>query len=271
MPLGRPRPRPSSPLPSQLQVFQTPRLGVPHPASHHLSGSLSTDTSHCRLPSACTDFQTPEPRALPPKWWPHPSPPARAFEARGTGPCPQPGGQLGPTAQGDGPAQGALCSGPTRQSASTPTNPRADRHTCAHPPTPHHPSIQAQPHPHPKPGAQVCFPEPTGCSTPTPTPRAGLGGSSLQGLSDPPAWQEWGAQAALPAGLVSAVGPEADLLPQAGLPQGRGLLEGLGAQTGQPRTDSGPLSRPTVEGKHGPCPRTPSSGPQVPCTVPGPA
>lgn len=42
------------------------------------------------------------------------------------------------------------------------------------------------------------------------------------------------------------------------------LLEGLGAQTGQPRTDSGPLSRPTVEGKHGPCPRTPSLGPQVP-------
>lgn len=150
----------------------------------------------------------------------------------------------------------------------TPVSIHTHQPTCrqAHVCTPNHPSIQAQPHPHPhpNPGAQVCFPEPTGCSTPTPTPRAGLGGGSLQGLSDPPAWQEWGAQAALPAGLVSAVGPKADLLPHAVLPQGRGLLEGLGAQTGQPRTDSGPLSRPTVEGKHGPCPRTPSSGPQVP-------
>lgn len=133
-------------------------------------------------------------------------------------------------------------------------------HVCT--PTHTQPSFHSGPAPPPpQTWGLGLFPR-MGCSTPTPTPRAGLGGGSLQGLSDPPAWQEWGAQAALPAGLVSAVGPEAHLLPQTVLRAGR-LLEGLGAQTGQPRTDSGPLSRPT-ERKHGPWPRTPSLGPQIP-------
>lgn len=162
-------------------------------------------------------------------------------------------------------AQGAPCRGPMCRSASPPPNHmQTGSRVHMHP----HATVlsfrPSQPHPTLNLGGQVCFPEPMGRST----PRAGLGGDSLQGLSDPQAWQELGAQAALPAGLVTVVGRKADLLYRAVLPQGslagRVALRGIGgpARPTEDRCQS-PFMSHSEKGERGPCLRTPSSGPQV--------